>query len=1365
MSKWFQIGLDTEQLRRDAKQANRMLNDVGHRATVQSGAIGQSLRRAGLGMVGFFSVKKLVEYTHQMVRVRGEFEKLEVAFETMLGNKAEADRLMAQVVDFAAKTPFTLGEVASGAKQLMAYRIETDKILPTLKALGDVSAGLGVPMERLILNYGQVRTASKLTGRELRDFNMAGVPLVAELSKNLNVSERAIQDMVSAGKIGFKEVEHAFVSMTQEGGQFAHLMDKQSETIAGRISNLQDAIERMFNEWGKASEGVIGDAIDGAGWLVENYQKVGREIGGLVLAYGTYRAAVVSLNVALRTRRNLMVMVNGMARVQMALNKSITKSEAVRIVQTKLLTKALYLQTKAQIKANLAVLKNPYVLAAMALATLVYGIYRFATAQSSAEKATQRFNERLKENTALQETHKETIQQLIETIQDETSTEYERIEALKALQRLHPTLFGNLTIEEAKYLNITEALKGVNRELEQKNRLSELQRRNELKEVADKLHKDARQGVRRVSSEDRNRGFDLLGVSGWEKATTSTGSLITQLYQEYELLSNREHKRIQIEEEARFNALSPLQQKQELMERNVKLQERINSMSQLDGQFNPLYKSMLKEVEDNKNAIVSLGQKGTEVLGETLGAFNRRLQEEQKKLNTMVQQYNAGKGTKDELQAQQELVDSLREEAKLRGADPRTQGKGRSVRDILGEQQEMEQRIRDAQKATHQYQIGMEDELERKRIAMMQEGREKRKAMIDFAYQQELRQIEEHTQRMLQANERLARATWERTVERDTEGNPTEQFAYIPMLTPKQMGYLKEMKAYAERERANSKKELLQDEQDKFKALLDQYATYQDRRKALSQEAEKKIATFVAKGREEGDSERYAGQIERVKEMLKGALSEIDMQEFTSHIDLADLFGNIDEQSSEALEVLRQKIISYLRQVGDSITPSDAKSLQDLLQKITEVQETRNPFGSVISYIEEYKQALADLKEAQADGLSGEQLQVFKEDAIAAFGRVAKSAQAVVGEIKGYADIAGGVMSAFGEEDMADDLDDIMGIVGGGVQAGVGVGKIASGDIVGGIKDVAQGVASVVTSVVSLNDKVKEREIKAYQEQIDRLKDSYQALANQIEHAYGMDASKLIEQQNIMLEQQKELIRNQIAAERKKKKTDKGKISAWEQRLREMDKQQESNKKKAIDAVFGSDVKSAIDSFADAYLDAWSAGEDKAKGMKEVVRDMIRSAIREMVKGDLQGAVERVRLMVRDALLDGYISDSEQAMIDREVEQMVKDRERKYKPLSKFLQSEEQQGGATYGEYKAITQQQAGYIDGRINAIQMISADSNVVLKEIRSEVGRFGDGFSQLRTIALDSWKELTEINKNTRLLIQTNAKLDKIVSHTAQL
>lgn len=205
-----------------------------------------------MGAIGTATFAALGLATKKFLSDAGELEQQTIAFETMLGSAEKAKDMLEDLSAFAAKTPFELQGIRGTAKQLMAMGIEQDKLIPTMKALGDVSAGLSVDLDRIAYNYGQVKTQTKLTGVELKDFMRAGIPLLGALSDVLGKSETEIKEMVSAGQIGFPVVEEAFRRMTSEGGQFQDLMFKQSASLNGQISNLKDNLTKMSEVIGTA---------------------------------------------------------------------------------------------------------------------------------------------------------------------------------------------------------------------------------------------------------------------------------------------------------------------------------------------------------------------------------------------------------------------------------------------------------------------------------------------------------------------------------------------------------------------------------------------------------------------------------------------------------------------------------------------------------------------------------------------------------------------------------------------------------------------------------------------------------------------------------------------------------------------------------------------------------------------------------------------------------------------------------------------------------------------------------------------------------------------------------------------------------
>ncbi|MCD8136727.1 MAG: tape measure protein, partial [Parabacteroides gordonii] len=335
----------------------------GKQVVETNNGIAISWKKALAVIGGTAAIKKFIS---DLVNVRGEFQKTQMSFETMLGSKEKADKLMAQMVETAAKTPFDLQGVANGAKQLLAYGTEAENVNDTLIRLGNIASGLSIPLGDMVYLYGTTQTQGRLFTQDVRQFMGRGIPLVKELAAMLGKTEEEINKMVTAGQIGFPQVEAVIKKMTDEGGKFYNLMQKQSETLSGQISNLGDAWDGMLNSIGEDTQGLTSKTISMATSLVENYETVGKVLAGLIVTYGTYRTAVM-LVIAAESKHTL---------VEIGL------------------TNARVLARKAQLALNAAMLTNPYVLLATAVVGLGAAMWAFHDSSTEAEKAQKRFNER-----------------------------------------------------------------------------------------------------------------------------------------------------------------------------------------------------------------------------------------------------------------------------------------------------------------------------------------------------------------------------------------------------------------------------------------------------------------------------------------------------------------------------------------------------------------------------------------------------------------------------------------------------------------------------------------------------------------------------------------------------------------------------------------------------------------------------------------------------------------------------------------------------------------------------------------------------------------------------------------------------------
>lgn len=246
--------------------------------------------------IGGWSIGKFV---NQMMQVRGQFQQTEMAFKTMLQSEEKADALMKQLIRTAAVTPFGIEDVTEGAKQLLAFNVAAEDVNKTLIGLGDVAAGMGLNLKDLVMLYGTTIAKGKMDTMDLYQFLNRGIPIADEIAKvmGLDVTNaiKEVQKQIKAGKVTSDVFIQAMQNMSAEGSKFGGLMEAQSKTITGQISNIKDAIEQMFNELGKSQEGVINTGLGVVSTLVENWKTVGKVLMTVVAAYGAYKAAVLAM--------------------------------------------------------------------------------------------------------------------------------------------------------------------------------------------------------------------------------------------------------------------------------------------------------------------------------------------------------------------------------------------------------------------------------------------------------------------------------------------------------------------------------------------------------------------------------------------------------------------------------------------------------------------------------------------------------------------------------------------------------------------------------------------------------------------------------------------------------------------------------------------------------------------------------------------------------------------------------------------------------------------------------------------------------------------------------------------------------------
>lgn len=500
----FEVKLMLDKLQADVKKANAELAKIGKTATDEGKKIDSAFSGIGKSVASIGAAFSAQQLARQIIQVRGEFEKLEVSFNTMLRSEEKATALMSQLTKTAATTPFGLQDVAGGAKQLLAYGMEAEKINETLIRLGDIAAGLNIPLQDMTYLFGTTMVQGRMYTQDLNQFVGRGIPLIKEFANQFGVAESKVKDLVTEGKIGFPQLQKAIIAMTSEGGQFAGLMEAQSKTIAGQIANLEDAIDMMFNEIGQASEGIISGSIEVVASLVENYEQVGRVLLSLVGVYGVYKTAVIAMTAVYTA--------------QAAGIGALTLAEKLHYTW-------LVLVEKAQKILNATMLTNPYVLVATAIAGVVAYLVMMKDETELIAEAEAEYNAKLEETARKEEERKQRVKDLIKAAEDESKSTKSRKASLAELERQYPTIFEKYDTEYEKLKNLKQI----------KLEISEIELSNDIKGIDEQL----KENLQRIEDLNEKSEKKVTVTPGLRSTVVVTGGLSREEDAELKMLKNK----------------------------------------------------------------------------------------------------------------------------------------------------------------------------------------------------------------------------------------------------------------------------------------------------------------------------------------------------------------------------------------------------------------------------------------------------------------------------------------------------------------------------------------------------------------------------------------------------------------------------------------------------------------------------------------------------------------------------------------------------------------------------------------------------------------------------------------------------------
>lgn len=659
-------------------------------------------------------------------------------------------------------------------------------------------------------------------------------------------------------------------------------------------------------------------------------------------------------------------------------------------------------------------------------------------------------------------------------------------------------------------------------------------------------------------------------------------------------------------------------------------------------------------------------------------------------------------------------------------------------------QQETEKRKKEAEKQkevqerVNQQLLDLQNKNQQSRINLMEEGSDKRIAQIEYDYDREIEAI------------RKREKEW-----REVQGGKLTQEQTVEIKTAITQAQATRMRSTQEVEN-----EQIEAQRKAMNDYLKEYGTYQDKKMALAAEYGQKIAFAETEGEKLILGKEWDKQ-----------LSDLEIKSGNTANAIIALFGDMKDKTlkelieistkgKEALEFLKSGEWDESKGKGLGITQeqfdlwSDMPEIMDRAGKSVEstnekVDELRPAFDKVTEGVRRFFAAGDDPKKLT------ESLQLINEGV----NEVMTSVQFLSNTFGKLGDSFGGAFN-----DIAEGLNMAMDAVNSamqGAQAGAMFGPIgASAGAAIGV------VTSLASSIAKIHDKKNEKRIQILQDQIDVLDASYEKLGRSIEKAYSTDASKLINQQNKLLEQQKVIIQQQIEEERNKKKTDDDRIKDWQKQLEDINAQLEDNKEKAVEAITGTDVMSAIDEFAQAYSEAWATGTDAAEASTKIVQNLIKTAIIEFLKKKLSPSVEEFMKKLADYMSDGIVSPWEEAELNKLKEKMDAEAQKVFDTSSKYFQekkNDKYEQTATSGGFEKMSQDSADELNGRFTALQMTGEEILLFLQGseqflsllyikasmdvISVKIASLYDVADETRTMIASIYIELQQINDNTAI------------------
>lgn len=944
-------GVSTETLQQETKAAEDKIHDLGNATKSETEKMDASLKKIAAGIGAYFSIQQLTQFESKVISIRSEMESLQTSFKTLAGEQIGGE-LFEQIKEYELRTPMIMQDLASGAQTMLAFNIPVQEVMEHLKAIGDISMGDSEKFKSLTLAFSQMSATGKLMGQDLLQMINAGFNPLQVISQKTGKSIGELKEEMEKGAISTKMVQEAFHAAASAGGQFNGMLEAQSKTMKGALSNLEGAWQYMLNDIGEAQEGFIVDSIDTAQKLIANYKQVGQIIMGLITTYGMYRAAVMVATVA-------------------------EKGHSVSMMATRA---SILLTQKAQALLNATMLANPYVAAATALGVLVGTLVACNDGLTADERAQKSFNDEISEGKKRQEEYNQETETAIDNAQrDETATQ-DRRKAMNLLIARYPTIIKKYIDEEGHLKNIVQlkreiaeldgqkTVSGYRKEASKNERYADIlrmakrkqlqnigstknpfteQERKQINEAKEYYYKLNGWTSRITANLDDMIGFFSGKSKSYQRQADRTTS--TQTANKFmETFKNMDNKRLNTLIKTLENAKSRGAANTTFQYKELKG----HVFSQSDIQ------SMLTTAQGIK------GARGKSKSSYTAADWDKQKKEAQAKLDQMADSQKGSKEWNKQVSLVKEAQDHI---ASRTVSTHQSRATAAHKQQTEAEKAAKEQAKANEKTAEENYKYRQQKEQQQKAnqllqaqaiVDAMQEGEAKKLAQLDLNYKKEKEAIDKEEQSLLQAKIDHAKNLWDADPKHENQGfYATGQQKGIK-LTDEEKAGITAKKQSLDATTTQQRSELI-------KALLDKYDDENEKaektRKAITDDIAQltKLRDEAEKLGQNDIAKNYEHKRQQAAQALEENIQSVYLEELKKSIDWDAVFNNLDRQTTEQLKATRNKLTAYKNSKEyQQATPENKKVVATAIDQLNDaIIKGSGIFGNLAENCKAYEEA------------------------------------------------------------------------------------------------------------------------------------------------------------------------------------------------------------------------------------------------------------------------------------------------------------------------------------------------------------------------------------------------------------------------